>query len=271
MRFTIVGASGFIGSALTASLCAKGQTVSTPCRGSTELFTTPLGHVIYAAGVTADFRTRPFDTLRANASLLADLLERAEFDSLLYLSSARFYRHAENTGEESALFLKPEDKEDLYDLTKLTGEALCHSSGRSSVRVVRLTNVVGPDFGSKNFLSDLIRSACDTGRVDLRSALDSSKDYILLQDVLGILPRIATAGCRSCYNLGAGRNLTHAEVLEPILAITRAKLTVCESAPRSVAPAINITRLQTEFAFQPSPVLPEIPQLVHKYLSIKHD
>ncbi|MFZ4700828.1 MAG: NAD-dependent epimerase/dehydratase family protein [Candidatus Methylumidiphilus sp.] len=248
-----------------------GQTVLTPVRGAAELFTTPLGHVIYAAGVTADFRTRPFDTLRANTSLAADLLERAEFESFLYLSSARFYRHAEHTGEEAAIFLKPGDKEDLYDLTKLTGEALCHSSDGNSVRVVRLTNVVGPDFGSKNFLFDLIRSACDTGRVDLRSALESSKDYILLQDVLGILPRIATAGRRSCYNLGAGRNLTHAELLEPILAITGAKLTVSESATRSVAPAINIARLQKEFDFQPSPVLPEIPQLVHKYLTIKHD
>ena len=270
MKFTVVGANGFIGSALKAMLHTQDFNVFAPTRGANELFTMPLGHVIYAAGVTADFRTRPFDTHRANTCLVADLLERAEFESLLYLSSARIYRHAENSVEDALIYVQPGDREDLYDLTKLTGEAICHASGRDSVRVVRLTNVVGPDFSSQNFLFDLIRSACETGQIDLRSAPDSAKDYVLLHDVLGILPRIATTGRHSCYNLGSGRNLTHAELLEPILAITGARLVVRDDAPKSVVPPINIARLQNEFGFQSSSVLSHIPQLVHEYWKLTH-
>ncbi len=153
-----------------------------------------------------------FDTLRANTSLLADLLEKADFDALVYLSSARIYRHAEHTGEEAAIFVRPGDPEDLYDLTKLAGEALCNASNRSNVRVVRLTNVVGPDFTSKNFLIDLIRNACDDGEVNLHTAPQSEKDYVRLEDVLDLMPQIVISGRHTCYNFGSGRNLSHSEL-----------------------------------------------------------
>ena len=265
MNFTIIGASGFIGSALVASLRANGQNIFAPKRGDTKIFTAPLGHLVYAAGITADFRSRPFDTLRANTNLLAELLERSDFESLLYLSSARIYRHAEHSGEDAEIYLRPKDPEDLYDLTKLTAEAICYASKRKSVRIVRLTNVVGSDFKSQNFLSDVIRSACDTGRVELRSTLDSGKDYVLLQDVLNFLPKIAINGCNSCYNFGSGQNLTHGEILEPIIEATGAKLNVCSNASRMLMPSISIDRLSTEFNYLPSPVLPYIPQLIHEY------
>ncbi len=270
MNFTIVGASGFIGSALTANLRAEGRTVFAPTRGAPELFSTDLGHVIYAAGVTSDFRARPFDTLRANTNLVAELLEKAEFKSLLYLSSARIYRHAEHSGEEATIFVRSGDSEDFYDLTKLTGEAICHASRRKHVRVVRLSNVVGADFRSQNFLFELIRCACDIGHVKLLSAPDSAKDYVLLQDVLSLLPKIAVAGVQACYNLGSGQNLTHAELLEPILAATGAQLSINESAPRIIAPPINIGRLRDEFGYQPTPVLPCIPELVREYWKLSH-
>jgi nucleoside-diphosphate-sugar epimerase len=265
MMFTVIGAGGFIGSALVARLLADGHEVQQPARGASELFTGPLGHVIYAAGVTADFRERPFDSLRANTSLLADVLERAEFDSLLYLSSARVYRHATHTREDAAIALQPHDPEDLYDLTKLTAESLCQASRRQPVRVVRLSNVVGADFGSKNFLTELIRGACDGGHIALRSAPHSEKDYVLLADVVDILPRIALSGRQRCYNLGAGRNLTHAQVVQAIVACTGARLSTLPGASAVVFPALDTTRLSNEFGFSPRAVLAALPLLIADY------
>lgn len=265
MTHTVIGASGFIGSALARRLKDGGHTVFEPERGAAELFARPLGQVFYAAGVTADFRERPFDTLRANTGVLADLLERGAFDSLLYLSSARVYRHAAHSGEDAAIALRPGDPEDLYDLTKLTAESLCRVSGRQNVRVVRLSNVVGPDFRSRNFLFDLIRSACDDGQIHLRSALRSAKDYVHLSDVLDLLPRIAKSGGHACYNLGAGRSLTHAEIAGAIVARTGATLSVADNAPATVPRALDVRRLQREFAFAPRSVLDYIPRLVDDY------
>lgn len=270
INFTIIGSSGFIGSALVAQLGSNGKNVFTPSRDDENIFKISLGHVIYAAGVTADFRSRPFDTLRANTTFVAKLLEQANFESFLYLSSARIYRHADHSGEDAAIFLRSRDPEDLYDLTKLTAEAMCHASGRPSVRVARLTNVVGSDFRSQNFLFDLIRSACDTGQVRLRSGLNSEKDYVLIQDVLKMVPKIAIDGSHSCYNIGGGRNLTHTELLEPILENTGATLTVEPNAPQFVTQLVDINRICNEFNYQPSPVLPYIPELIQKYREISY-
>jgi nucleoside-diphosphate-sugar epimerase len=268
INFTIIGSTGFIGNALAKSLKAKSEIVFTPPRDDETVFSTSLGHVIYAAGVTADFRSRPFDTLRANTTFVAKLLEQASFESLLYLSSARIYRHSAYCREDAEIFLRSHEPEDLYDLTKLTGESLCHATKRDSVRVVRLTNVVGSDFHSQNFLFDLIRSACDSGQIKLRSGLKSAKDYILLEDVIKTLPKIAVSGGHKCYNLGSGYNLTHAELLEPILQATKASLTVEPNAPEIIIPPIDIERISTEFGYQPSPVLPYISELIYEYRKI---
>ena len=265
MKFTVVGASGFVGGALTAKLLELGHDVFAPARGANALFERPLGHVIYAAGITADFRSRPFDTLRANTAFLADVLERGIFESLLYLSSARVYRHAEHTREDARIFLSPEDPEDLYDFTKLTSEALCHASHKANVRVVRLSNVVGRDFRSGNFLFDLIRNATDRGVIDLRSALDSAKDYISIDDVVDQIPGICQSGRRDCYNLCSGVNLTHHQLVEQIQAVTGARLSVCAAAPRFVSDAIDISRLRDEFSYQPTAVLPLVIELTNAY------
>ena len=265
MRFTVIGASGFIGGALAANLEATGDEVFRPARGASELFSRPLGQVIYTAGVTADFRARPFDTLRANTGLLAEVLEKSDFESLLYLSSARIYRHAESSHEDAAIFLKPGDPEDLYDLTKLTSEALCHASGRRAVRIVRLTNVVGPDFQSQNFLFELIRSACDLGQIKLRTALNSAKDYLMLEDVLELLPKLATSGQHACYNIGSGRNLSHSEILETIVGCTGARWSVAENSPTASSKPIDIGKLQAEFGYNPRSVLEYLPGLIDSY------
>lgn len=264
MRFTVVGATGFIGGALVVKLRAMGFEVLTPSREASELPPAP-GHVIYAAGVTADFRQRPFDTLSAHITYAARILSQGDFDSFLYLSSTRVYLHAGGGEESVAIPVHSDDPEQLYDLTKLTGEAICHASGRRGVRVVRLANVLGGDFRSRNFVFDLIRSACENGRIELRSSLDSAKDYIRLEDVVDLLPRIALGGQRACYNLASGRNISHRELLEPIMAASGASLTVCEGAREVISPPINIDRLKGEFAFEPTPVLSTLANLVNDY------
>jgi len=264
MRFTVIGARGFIGGALVAKMRAMGFDVLTPPREIDEL-PLKLGHVIYAAGVTADFRMRPFDTLNANTTFAAKILSRADFESFLYLSSTRIYRDAENAEESAAIPVHSDDPDQLYDLTKLTGEAICYASGRSGVRIARLSNVLGNDFLSQNFVFDLIRSACDSGRIELRTSLDSSKDYICLEDVVDILPRIARFGKSTCYNVASGRNTSHKDLLTPILAASGASLTVHDGAPVVTSPPINIDRLKSEFAFEPTSVLPTLAALVTEY------
>jgi nucleoside-diphosphate-sugar epimerase len=265
MNFTVIGGKGFVGSAVVARLLANGHEVCVPERDERFLSRRQLGHVIYAAGVTADFRSRPFDTMRSHVGSLAELLEHAGFDSLLYVSSTRIYRHAEKAQEDSPIALRSEDPEDYYDLTKLAGEALCHASGRRNVRVARLANVIGRDFRSVNFIFDLIRSACRDGHIELHSAFDSEKDYVMVDDVADVLPKIALHGQHRCYNVAVGFNTSHARIISAIIETTGASCSVVPGAPRIVSPPIDVRRLKTELGFDPKEVLSEIPTLINEY------
>ena len=74
-RFTIVGAQGFIGGRLASHLAAHGHEVAMPARGA--LPAKDCGHVVYCAGVTADFRRRAFDTVAAHVTHLAEALSQS--------------------------------------------------------------------------------------------------------------------------------------------------------------------------------------------------
>lgn len=167
--FTVFGGSGFIGRNLVRRLRNRGAEVRVPSRAAMPAAGEDLGHVIFAIGLTADFRTRPFDTIEAHVSLAAKLLRENGFSSFLYLSSTRVYAGSEDTREEARLSASPLDPSDLYNLSKLTGEAICLASGREKVRVARLSNVVGPgEAKSDTFLGALCREA-GSGRIQLQT------------------------------------------------------------------------------------------------------
>lgn len=259
--YTVLGAPGFIGRNLVASLRSRGLSVWAPERGSPEIFLRPLGHVFYCIGLTADFRTRPFDTVRAHVSVLAEVLERADFDSLLYLSSTRVYAGLDMAREDMPLLVNPGNPSDLYNLSKLMGESLCLSCGREGVRVARLSNVVGHDPDSVNFLSELVREARG-GRIVLRSDPESAKDYILLEDVLDVLPRIAASGRERIYNVAGGENVRHRDLVERLIQLTGCALEVRPDAPSFRFPRIDIMRVRSEFDFTPASVLCALPALL---------
>ncbi|OYD49362.1 NAD-dependent epimerase/dehydratase family protein [Acidovorax kalamii] len=253
--FTVLGASGYIGSRLVVHLRAQGHTVWAPARGDAEVFARPLGHVIHCVGLTADFRTRPFDTVDAHVGLLAEVLRRAQFDSLLYLSSTRVYMGATRTDEDAPLSVLPGDPSYLYNLTKLTGESLCHASGRTGVRVARLSNVVGPglDAASGNLVADLLHQARQ-GRVVLRSDPQSAKDYVQVADILDWLPRIALQGRATVYNLASGCQTSHAQWLDWLQARTGCAVEVLPGGPLQPFPPIAVSRLQGEWGVVPRPL-----------------
>ncbi|MFN7156413.1 MAG: NAD-dependent epimerase/dehydratase family protein [Acidovorax sp.] len=254
--FTVLGASGYIGSRLVAHLRAQGHTVWAATRGDAEVLTRPLGHVIYCVGLTADFRSRPFDTVDAHVGLLAEVLRRAQFDSLLYLSSTRVYMGAASTQEGAVLSVRPGDPSYLYNLTKLTGECLCHASGRAGVRVARLSNVVGPgmDAASGNLVADLLRQARQ-GHIVLRSDPQSAKDYVHVADVVDWLPRIALVGRASIYNVASGEQTTHRQWLEWLANTYSATFAITEPAPWQDFAPIDVTRGHDEFGWVPRRIL----------------
>jgi nucleoside-diphosphate-sugar epimerase len=264
-KFTVLGGTGVIGRRLVASLRAQGYEVYAPSRealtrmlSGTSLGSAhpSLGHVIYAIGMTADFRQYPFETVQAHVSLLSQVLTQSPFESLLYLSSTRVYlgTSAWQGGEDIRLSVRPQDPSDLYNLSKLMGESLCHACARPTVRVARLSNVVGgEDADSSNFIPSLQREA-RAGRIVLQTALSSAKDYIHIDDVVALLPRIAMEGRHTLYNLASGLQISHGEWAQHLVEQTGCAVEVLPDAPATRFVPIDVTRIRSEFGFEPRSV-----------------
>jgi nucleoside-diphosphate-sugar epimerase len=169
---TVVGASGFIGSHLVKRL-EKYKLQFQAVRRDDEIPYGNLGDVVYCIGLTADFRSRPFDTVDAHVCTLLDLVKNHEFDSLLYLSSTRVYAGADSTEEDRALRVNPQDPSDLYNISKMMGEAITLNCGRTG-RVARISNVYGSDFTSDNFLPSILRQSVNGEKIVLRTGYTRS-------------------------------------------------------------------------------------------------
>jgi len=263
-QITVLGASGFIGSHLVKRLRELNLDYFAPARDDHQVKEHHLGIVIYCVGLTADFRTRPFDTVDAHVCKLREVLSTYHFDSLVYLSSARVYRNNSHTNEEVDVSVNSSRADDLYNLSKLTGESLALDSSKP-VRVVRLSNVYGIDLHSDNFISAVLREAIQEGKVTLYSSLDSAKDYVSVDDVVNILLRIASSGAERLYNVASGRNVTNLELMNRIQELIPCNVKVVQGAPRSFFPPIDIDRVRHEFGFAPRNILDDLKPLIELY------
>jgi nucleoside-diphosphate-sugar epimerase len=259
MRFTVLGGGGYIGSRLAAALRAAGHEVLAPPRGAPPA--PGAGHVVYAVGVASDFRTRPLDTIRAHVGLLEEHLRAGGWESFLYLYSTRVYAGAASGREGAALVLRPADPDQLYNASKVAGEALCLTLPHPGVRVVRLANVYGDDAGTGTFIADVLAAATGAGAVEFRTHPDSAKDYVALEDVLALLPRIALGGRERLYNVAAGRNVRVGELAAELRGLGVRCAFAGDPAP-VVFPPIDIGRVRTEFGFVPLHLLERLPALV---------
>lgn len=268
MKFTVLGATGFIGRNLLAYLRQAGHDVWAPARSDEAVFLRPLGNVLYCIGLTADFRARPYDTMRAHTGVLTDFLERADFESFLYLSSTRVYARNRIASESEPLIVDPNIPSDLYNISKVAGESLCRSCGRAGVRIARLSNVIGLDLASKNFIFDLIRESID-GRIVLQTNPLSSKDYIWIDDVVKLLAEVAAFGTETVYNIANGSNLRHSEVIDQLVRLTGARVDASPNAPLQEFPVIDTQRIRKEFGFSPQDVLDKLPDLISVFSNLK--
>jgi len=257
---TVLGSSGFIGAHLLRYLQEHKIEHQAPARYE-RLAGRNLGHIIYCIGLTGDFRERPFDAVEAHVSKVVETMRTATFDSILYLSSIRLYGGSSGVARETdELRFNPADFEDIYTLSKATGEAVVLALGPKG-RVARISNVYGVE-QRDSFLGSIIREAIREGTITLRSSLESERDYISIDDLVPLLVRIATNGRQQIYNIGGGENITNREVTATISALTGCSVSVVPGAPTTGFARIDCSRVEEEFGFTAARVLDDLPRLV---------
>lgn len=266
MKFTIFGSSGFIGTSLIQKLRSENIEFLAPDIRKDKITDQNLGHVIYAIGNAGiNFKQYPEKTIDANVILLNKLLKEANFESFLYLSSTRVYTNAKSTHEDSALIVNPSNHDNLYNISKIMGEAICNFSKKQNVRIARLSNVTGVNFNSEIFLPSIIQDAIKTKRIILQTKLNSEKDYVDIENVLDILLKISQYGKKTIYNVASGKNLTNEKIVKKIQEITKCELTITKDARTNSFLPISIKRIEEEFNFKPTSVLNKFKDIIDKY------
>ena len=257
MNWTVVGARGFIGSAFVRVLRARGEAVTSLTHREAATTNAELGHVIYASGVAWDAGKRVADAVAMHVEIPLALLGK-RLQSLAYISSTRVYGDAPQTDEEAVLRVRADD---VYGATKAAGEAAILADPRAGMRIVRLSNVYGPSFGSGLMLSDFLRQAATTGQIVVRSSGDSSKDHVSIEDVVDMTLRIATGGAQRVYNIAAGKNTRQGDLLDALALASGCNVDVAPGSPTVTFEPIDIRRISTEFGFTARDVLRDVPAL----------
>ena len=272
---TVVGASGFIGSRLVGHLQRLGWACRAPARGDHSFTRERLGTVFYCAGLTADFAARPHDTVHAHVGVLDELLEHADFDALVYLSSTRLYDSPANAAgtiadEETPLALDPARPRHLYDLSKALGESLCRHASGGRARVARLSCVYSGCGDADGFLGTLLRrlrEPREAGSLAVDSSPDAARDYVHVDDVLEALVLIATRGSRAVYNVAGGANVANGRLFARLGELAGCELRALRADAPPPAPTISIERLKRECGWRPTALLERLPQLLQEALA----
>ena len=261
-RFTIVGGRGFVGSALARSLRSAGHDVSIVAHRD-DLAGAALHHVVYASGIAASSADDPGYAFGAHVAGAERILARSSYDSFLYLSSTRVYGTSERTDEGTPLMVAP-GVPDVYRISKIAGETLTLANASPSARVARLSNVAGASYESPLFLSDVLRQAAQTGRVDVRTQRASAKDYISIDDVCRYLTQIALGGAERIYNVAAGTNIENGAIYD-VLERLGIIVAIEPAAALARTPVIAVRRLRDEFGPVRDDVLPLVPELLARF------
>lgn len=269
MKFTVLGGNGFIGAHIVREIASAGYDVFVPTRNEV-LENMHLGIVIYCIGLTSNSRALPHETIEAHVTKLSDIIKKCSYDSITYASSTRVYHGlAENiVYEDSPLAIDFSDEALIFNLSKLLGEVLLIRYSNFPVRVIRFSNIYGYDFKSNNFITSILKQAVQNKKILVHTTLDSSKDYLSVQDAARITFQIALQGNGKVYNVCSGSNLTNSDILNVLYKERGIEFKVSHNATKNVFPIISNEKIVKEFNFSPkSNLLQDLPNLFDSFQS----
>jgi UDP-glucose 4-epimerase len=245
-QYTVLGASGFIGRRLVAALCTSGASCYAPQREETAaLFERELGSVFYCIGLTADYASRPFDTIEAHVGLLSAILSRASFKRLIYLSSTRLYDGlgAAICGEDADLVLNPANPRHSYDFSKALGENLCLTASGGRAKVARLSSVYDDAPDAAGFLPSLLRRLARERKFVIDSASGIVRDYVYVGDVVNGLIKFSSEQVGEIVNIASGENISNGEIVD-ILNAQGYQIQLQRQSKRETRPVCDVAKLR---------------------------
>lgn len=265
MNYTVIGGNGFVGTEVVQQLIQKGKTVWIPSKDDPNLYQKDLGIVIYCAG-NGDCANDPFKVLQSNTIALSRVLQNAEFDKLIYISSTRVYMNQNQSNESCNLSIINDDERKLFNLTKLVSEELCLKSKRDCL-IVRPSNVYGLALDSPLFLPSITRHAILNAKVDMYVPESYSKDYVAVSDVAEAIIVLAESNntIGKIFNIASGQNVTAKEIADILSEHTGCKIIWHETNSTEYFPETKIENIKQITDTKPRSVKEDLKNMISAY------
>ena len=263
--FTIFGSTGFIGRNLGKRLESLGHEVFRPLRGELVEPKKNLGHVVYCCGITnGDFRALGSQIIEAHVVNAKRVLDNSIFESFLYLSSARIYDGMTSTFEEQNIPVTLDTASGFYNATKLLGESLVLNHEGPNCRVARLSYVI--DVKEDIFFSPILKQM-NGRKVSIPWHEKTLKDFVVLDDVLQMVPLIAQNGVKNLYNVAGGVNYSMSEVGQLLTSVLDVEVGFSQTESMRNPSRIDIERITTEFGFKPVDAMDYAKKMISSSIS----
>lgn len=232
----LLGATGFLGQAITAALRQAGAEVHGFSSKTLDLtdraafgvlgpLAGPATTLVFASAVTPD-KGRTVDALDANLQMAMNVgryLEAHPFRKVVYVGSDAVYPMGpmsdEVVTESSAV-----EPADFYALAKYAGERIMANvcgGAKIPLAIVRPTGVYGPgdthnSYGPNRFVSQIQNDR----KVSLFGEGDDIRDHVYLDDVAAAVVGLAASDATGVFNVASGESRSFGSIVEQLQALS---------------------------------------------------
>ena len=109
--------------------------------------------------------------------------------------------------KKNNILIKTDNINYYYNILKAASESLLLSLNKNII-ILRLSNVFGNNFNSPLLLPTLIRNAIQKSKINISINVNSTKDYISINDVIDLIFKIQKKNRFKIYNIASGENIT---------------------------------------------------------------
>lgn len=249
-KITIFGHTGFLGKNIISQLNKKKINIFLPPRNKFK-FSQNLGSIIYCIG-SDDIIKNPLNAVVSNLLILSKIIEQNKFETFTYISSTRLYLNTNKTNENDDIKVKVSSKNYLFNSLKVAAENFCLSKNNKKIKVVRLSNLYGPNFSNQVYLlPSLIRDSLKKKKIKILINKKSKKNYLYVNDAIKIILKIINKSKYRIYNIASNKRISLENIALTIKEATNCKIVYKNQNIRLNEPVININRIKKEYNFKP--------------------
>jgi nucleoside-diphosphate-sugar epimerase len=217
----VVGANGFLGSALVDKLLSQNYNVIAIYNSSfdkinklatiytkAQLFESEIqpDYIYYLPG---NYALSHHEMLQLNDDLYQYSLKFTN-SKMIYISSTNVYGNSNEIITEDSVFNKP----GLYAISKISGEFIV--SAMKHFAIVRLAYIYGPGIANKSFIPQIIDAARNIKKITLFGKGERKQDYIFIDDAVNLCITCALNQNNNIYLGATGISVSNEEIAQEI-------------------------------------------------------